>query len=56
MKQRTRARGIALQALYELDLTEHGIGTVMQYHFSITELEEKLQDFERYLLQKIWKQ
>jgi N utilization substance protein B len=53
MKQRTRARGIALQALYELDMTEHGIGTVLQYHFSITELDEKLQDFAIAIVQGI---
>lgn len=45
MKQRTRARGIALQALYELDLTNHSIGTVMAYHFTVSEIEENLQDF-----------
>jgi N utilization substance protein B len=53
MKQRTRARGIALQALYELDLTRHGIGTVMEYHFTITELEENLQDFAMEIVQGI---
>lgn len=53
MKQRTRARGIALQALYELDMTEHGIGTVMQYHFSITDLEKNLQDFAIDIVQGI---
>ena len=53
MKQRTRARGIALQALYELDMTEHGIGTVLQYHFSITKLEDKLQDFAIAIVQGI---
>ena len=26
MKDRTRARGIALQALYELDITDHPVG------------------------------
>lgn len=53
MKQRTRARGIALQALYELDLTGHDLGTVMNYHFSITELEAKLQDFALEIVQGI---
>lgn len=53
MKQRTRARGIALQALYELDLTKHGIGTVMQYHFSVSDLEENLQDFALEIVQGI---
>jgi N utilization substance protein B len=53
MKQRTRARSIALQALYELDLTNHGIDTVLQYHLSITELEEKLQNFAMEIVQGI---
>jgi N utilization substance protein B len=53
MKQRTRARSIALQALYELDLTSHGVGSVMQYHLSITDLEEKLQDFALEIVQGI---
>ena len=53
MKQRTRARGIALQALYELDLTKHGIGTVLQYHFSVTDLEENLQNFALEIVQGI---
>lgn len=53
MKQRTRARGIALQALYELDLTQHGIGTVLQYHFSVTDLEENLQNFALEIVQGI---
>ena len=53
MKQRTRARGIALQALYELDLTQHGIGSVMSYHFSITDIEESLQDFATEIVQGI---
>ena len=29
MKDRTRARGVALQALYELDVTDHPVGTVL---------------------------
>lgn len=45
MKPRTRARGVALQALYEIDITNHGIGTVLEALFEATELEEHLQDF-----------
>jgi len=42
-----------LQALYELDMTEHEIGTVLQYHVSITNLEVKLQDFAIDIVQGI---
>lgn len=45
MKPRTKARSVALQALYEIDLTEHGIGTVMEERLSITVLDERLQEF-----------
>lgn len=45
MKPRTKARGVALQALFELDLTDHGIGTILEERFSITPLDGKLVDF-----------
>ncbi len=45
MKPRTKARGVALQALYEIDIADHGIGTVLEALFEDTELEEHLQDF-----------
>ena len=53
MKQRTRARSIALQVLYELDMTNHGIGTMLEYHFSITDLDENLQDFATEIVQGV---
>lgn len=45
MKSRTKARGVALQALYEIDITEHGIGTILEERFSKTPLDGKLVDF-----------
>ncbi len=45
MKPRTKARSVALQALYEIDLTDHGIGTVMEERLAVTVLDERLQDF-----------
>jgi N utilization substance protein B len=42
MKDRTRARGIALQALYELDVTNHPVGTVLQERASDSGLDEDL--------------
>jgi N utilization substance protein B len=47
MKDRTRARGIALQALYELDITKHPIGVVLQERASDCDLDEELIDFFR---------
>jgi len=41
MKSRTRARAVALQALYEYDLTGHPIGIILGNRF---EEEEKLEE------------
>ena len=45
MKPRTKARSIALQALYEIDIANNSIGTVLAARFTDAELEERLQDF-----------
>lgn len=47
MKPRTRARSVALQALYELDSTSHLIGDVLAERLAETPLEAKLEDFVR---------
>ena len=47
MKDRTKARGIALQALYELDVTDHPIGTVLTDRMASTELDDDLVLFFR---------
>ena len=47
MKYRTRARGIALQALYELDITDHQIGTVLKERVIDTDLNDELIEFFR---------
>jgi len=47
MKDRTRARGIALQALYELDITNHPVGMVLQERAADCGLNEDLIDFFR---------
>lgn len=47
MKSRTRARGIALQVLYEHDLTGHPIGTIIEERLSDEDLDENLQEFVR---------
>ncbi|MFC1936621.1 transcription antitermination factor NusB [Chloroflexota bacterium] len=45
MKPRTKARSLALQALYEIDLTEHGIGTVMENRLEAEPLDSRLEKF-----------
>ncbi|MBN2045947.1 MAG: transcription antitermination factor NusB [Anaerolineales bacterium] len=45
MKPRTRARSVALQALYEIDLSGHQIGEVLEARFNMVELSLELQDF-----------
>ena len=45
MKPRTRARSVALQALYEIDLVNHLPGKVIQERLEEAELEPTLDDF-----------
>jgi N utilization substance protein B len=45
MKPRTRARSVALQVLYEIDLTGHPPGTVLEERLAEMPLEEKLSEF-----------
>ena len=47
MKQRTRARSIALQALYEIDLSGHPMGAVIDQRIKEAPLDESLADFAR---------
>ncbi len=47
MKPRTRARSIALQALYEIDMTGHPPEVVITERLSETPLEDNLGDFAR---------
>jgi len=48
MKSRTKARSIALQVLYELDLTDHQPGQVLEERIRAENVsEEKKADFER---------
>lgn len=47
MKSRTKARGIALQVLYEYDMTGHPIGDILETRLSDEENDEKLQSFSR---------
>lgn len=50
MKPRTRARSLALQALYELDLTGHPQDSVLGSRAADYDLEEPLEAFARRLV------
>lgn len=50
MKQRTRARGLALQALYEIDLSGHELGFVLDQRIKETPLDEELAQFVRQIV------
>ena len=50
MKSRTKARGIALQALFEYDLTGHPIGIILRQRIEQNQLEPKLQEFIREII------
>ena len=54
MKPRTRARSIALQALYEIDLVGHQIGSVLKYRFEDAALEERLKKFSESITMGVW--
>ena len=50
MKSRTKARGIALQVLYEYDLTAHPLGVSLDARFAEEKIEEPLSDFSRQIV------
>jgi N utilization substance protein B len=50
MKPRTRARSTALQALYEIDITGHSPGTVLEERIVDSELDDKLAEFARQIV------
>lgn len=50
MKARRRARAIVLQALYEIDCTEHPPGLVLQQRLEESPLPEQAASFARQLL------
>jgi len=50
MKSRTKARGIALQVLYEYDLTRHPVGEVLQNRFADNSMDGALKDFTQQIV------
>jgi N utilization substance protein B len=53
VKDRHRARILALQALYEIDLVHHDPEVVLQQRFAVKPLAEAGRDFARTLVQGI---
>jgi N utilization substance protein B len=50
MKSRTRARSVALQVLYEVDITSHPPGAVMQQRLAEVEFTPELAEFTRRII------
>jgi N utilization substance protein B len=50
MKARTRARGVALQVLYEFDLVEHPAAQVLQERLEDDPLSDELAEFSRQIV------
>jgi N utilization substance protein B len=53
MKPRTRARGAALQALYEIDIADHSPEDVVNERIAEAELDDKLAAFTRQIVMGI---
>jgi N utilization substance protein B len=53
MKPRTKARSVALQALYEIDITGHPGEVVLKERFAEKPLDERLQEFTRNIVRGI---
>src|SRR5688500_8978314 len=50
MKSRTRARSLALQALYEIDMTQHPPGEVFKARLDESPLTDELAEFARQII------
>jgi N utilization substance protein B len=50
MKSRTRARSVALQALYEIDVAGHAPGIVLEERVKESDLDEHLYEFARQIV------
>ena len=54
MKNRRRARSVALKVLYELDSTGHEPGTVLTYRLADEKLVDDAATFVRQLVMGVW--
>jgi N utilization substance protein B len=50
MKLRTKARAIALQVLFEYDMTGHQPGEILEYRLNEDDLDEKSEEFARQIV------
>ena len=50
MKHRTKARGLALQVLYEIDIANHNPGEALEYRLSQEKFDEQIEAFARKLV------
>jgi len=50
MKSRTKARSLALQVLFEYDISGHAPGSVFEYRLLEMELDDKLAEFSRSII------
>lgn len=53
MKARTRARSVALQALYEIDLVNHPPQEVIEHRLSEETLDDKMASFAKQIVQGV---
>lgn len=54
MKQRTKARSIALQALYEIDMVGHSVDYVISERFNEENLNSETMIFARSIVTGVW--
>jgi N utilization substance protein B len=50
MKSRTKARSLALQVLYEYDISGHAPGSIFEHRLPEMELDDKLAEFSRSII------
>lgn len=50
MKERTKARSLALQALYEIDMSGHNPSVAIEERLEVDPLEDSLADFARQIV------
>lgn len=54
MKARTRARAVALQALYEIDMVDHPPALVVRDRLEDNELDPNMADFVNQIVAGVW--
>ena len=54
MKPRTKARSIALQVLFEVDLVNHPLGDALKFRLEDSSIDERLSGFVRSIVQGVW--